>query len=75
MGGNALVPQRRFATLVGFTAVIMWSLLAVLTAASGTVPPFQLTAMAFAIGGGLGAGSPSSPAGNWPSSGSPYPFG
>jgi drug/metabolite transporter (DMT)-like permease len=48
------VPQRRFATLVGFTAVIMWSLLAVLTAASGNVPPFQLTAMAFAIGGVLG---------------------
>jgi drug/metabolite transporter (DMT)-like permease len=48
------VHQRRFATLVGFTAVVMWSLLAVLTAASGKVPPFQLTAMAFAIGGGLG---------------------
>jgi drug/metabolite transporter (DMT)-like permease len=49
-----VVQQRRFATLVGFTAVIMWSLLAVLTAGSGRVPPFQLTAMAFAIGGGLG---------------------
>jgi drug/metabolite transporter (DMT)-like permease len=49
-----VVQQRRFATLIGFTAVVMWSLLAVLTAASGNVPPFQLTAMAFAIGGGLG---------------------
>jgi drug/metabolite transporter (DMT)-like permease len=48
------VPQRRFATFVGFTAVIMWSLLAVLTAGTGKVPPFQLTAMAFAIGGVLG---------------------
>jgi drug/metabolite transporter (DMT)-like permease len=48
------VPQRRFATFVGFTAVIMWSLLAVLTAGIGKVPPFQLTAMAFAIGGVLG---------------------
>jgi drug/metabolite transporter (DMT)-like permease len=33
----------------------MWSLLAVLTAASGTVPPFQLAAMTFLIGGALGA--------------------
>lgn len=46
--------QRRFATLIGFAAVIMWSLLAALTQASGKVPPFQLTAMAFAIGGVLG---------------------
>ena len=43
------------ATLIGFTAILMWSLLAVLTAASGTVPPFQLAAMTFLIGGGLGA--------------------
>ena len=33
----------------------MWSLLSLLTVASGTVPPFQLAAMTFAIGGGLGA--------------------
>ena len=32
----------------------MWSLLAVLTAASGGTPPFQLTAMTFAIGGAVG---------------------
>ncbi|WP_176086316.1 EamA family transporter [Martelella sp. HB161492] len=38
------------ATLVGFTAIIMWSVLALFTAASGTTPPFQLSAMAFAIG-------------------------
>ena len=43
------------ATLVGFTAVLMWSLLAVLTAASGRVPPFQLAAMTFAVGGAIGA--------------------
>jgi drug/metabolite transporter (DMT)-like permease len=43
------------ATLVGFTAILMWSLLALLTAASGQVPAFQLAAMTFAIGGGLGA--------------------
>ena len=33
----------------------MWSLLALLTVASGTVPPFQLAAMTFAIGGAIGA--------------------
>jgi drug/metabolite transporter (DMT)-like permease len=44
-------------TLIGFTAILMWSLLAVLTAASGRVPPFQLAAMTFAIGGLLGAAS------------------
>lgn len=38
------------ATLIGFTAVAMWALLAMLTAASGAVPPFQLSAMTFAIG-------------------------
>ncbi len=43
------------ATLIGFGAVVLWSLLALLTAATGTVPPFQLAGMAFAIGGGIGA--------------------
>ncbi|MBI1621447.1 aromatic amino acid exporter YddG [Aquamicrobium zhengzhouense] len=38
------------ATLIGFSAVIMWSLLALLTAESGNVPPFQLSAITFAIG-------------------------
>ena len=38
------------ATLVGFSAIIMWSMLALLTAASGSVPPFLLTALTFAIG-------------------------
>ena len=43
------------ATLIGFSAVLMWSLLAVLTVASGAVPPFQLAAMTFAVGGAIGA--------------------
>ena len=43
------------ATLIGFTAILMWSLLSLLTVASGTVPPFQLAAMTFAVGGTLGA--------------------
>lgn len=38
------------ATLIGFSAVAMWALLALFTAASGRVPPFQLSAMSFAIG-------------------------
>lgn len=44
-------------TLIGFTAILMWSLLALFTVASGSVPPFQLAAMTFAIGGLLGAAS------------------
>ena len=47
----------RLATGIGFVAVLLWSLLALFTAASGTVPPLQLTAMSFAIGGGIGAAS------------------
>ncbi len=42
------------ATLVGFSAIIMWSMLALLTAASGSVPPFLLTAITFAIGALVG---------------------
>ena len=38
------------ATAVGFTAILMWSFLALLTAASGRMPPFQLSAICFAIG-------------------------
>lgn len=38
------------ATLIGFSAVAMWALLALLTDASGKVPPFQLSAITFAIG-------------------------
>lgn len=47
----------RAATLTGFGAVALWALLAVLTAATGPVPPFQLLAVTFAIGGGLGIAS------------------
>ncbi|MEZ5871274.1 MAG: DMT family transporter [Nitratireductor sp.] len=44
-------------TLAGFSAIAMWALLALLTAASGGVPPFQLLAMTFAIGALCGMGS------------------
>lgn len=42
------------ATMIGFTAVAMWSLLALLTDASGEVPPFLLSAITFAIGTAVG---------------------
>ena len=42
------------ATLIGFSAVVMWALLALFTDASGRVPPFQLSAMTFAIGAAVG---------------------
>ena len=42
------------ATLIGFSAVAMWALLALLTDASGDVPPFLLSAICFAIGTGVG---------------------
>jgi drug/metabolite transporter (DMT)-like permease len=38
------------ATLTGFSAILMWSFLALFTAASGKMPPFQLSAICFAIG-------------------------
>ncbi|MGC2777557.1 MAG: EamA family transporter [Bradyrhizobium sp.] len=44
----------RTATLIGLTAILMWSLLSVMTVATGTIPAFQLAAMTFAIGGAVG---------------------
>lgn len=44
----------RTATLIGLTAILMWSLLAVLTVATGNIPAFQLAAMTFAIGALVG---------------------
>ena len=51
----SVVPRRR-ATLIGGTAVLMWSTMALLTTLAGPVPPFQLTAMAFTVAFGLGLG-------------------
>src|SRR3954469_10017231 len=42
------------ATLIGLTAILMWSLLALLTVATGTIPAFQLAAMTFAVGAAVG---------------------
>jgi drug/metabolite transporter (DMT)-like permease len=47
--------SQRSATLVGFTAVLMWAFLALFSTAAKTIPPFQLAAMSFFIGGALGA--------------------
>ncbi len=55
MPSAASRPSRGGATLIGLVAVLLWSLLALFTAMSGAVPPFQLAAMTFAIGGVLGA--------------------
>jgi drug/metabolite transporter (DMT)-like permease len=45
------------ATLTGLAAVFMWSFLSLLTVASGTMPPFQLAAITFSIGGLIGIAS------------------
>src|ERR1700752_70889 len=45
----------RTSTLIGLTAILMWSLLAVLTVATGKIPAFQLAAMTFAIGALVGS--------------------
>lgn len=45
---------RQAATLTGFSAVLLWSLLALFTVETAPVPPFQLNAMTFAIGGAVG---------------------
>ncbi|MDB5666638.1 EamA family transporter [Cypionkella sp.] len=42
------------ATLIGFTAILMWSLLALFTIGSAPVPPLQLNALCFGIGGAIG---------------------
>ncbi len=42
------------ATLIGLGAIALWGLLALLTTASGPIPPFQMAAMTFAVGGTLG---------------------
>ena len=42
------------ATLIGFSAVLMWALLALFTIGSAPVPPLQLNAICFGIGGVIG---------------------
>lgn len=55
MNVNAAHATRR-ATLVGGTAILMWSTLALLTALAGAVPPFLLVALSFGLGGVISLG-------------------
>ncbi|MEM6277497.1 MAG: EamA family transporter [Pseudomonadota bacterium] len=43
------------ATVLGGVAVLLWSMLAVLTVGAAPIPPLQLNAMCFAVGGIAGA--------------------
>ncbi len=45
---------RTRATLIGFSAILLWSLLALFTVGSAPVPPFLLNTLCFGIGGALG---------------------
>ncbi|MFG1429853.1 EamA family transporter [Xanthobacter sp. V2C-8] len=45
------------ATRIGLLAIALWATLALLTAATGRMPAFQLTALTFAIGGVVGLGA------------------
>jgi drug/metabolite transporter (DMT)-like permease len=47
----------RTATTIGLIAILLWSMLALFTAATGTIPPFQLNAMTFLVGGLVGVAS------------------
>jgi len=47
------MPRSR-ATLIGFAAVILWSMLAVLTVGTAPVPPLLLNVICFGIGGAVG---------------------
>ncbi len=42
------------ATLIGFSAILLWSVLALLTKATEPVPPFLLNTLTFAVGGSIG---------------------
>lgn len=48
--------EKTKATWIGFTAVLMWGALAALTIGTAPVPPLQLNAICFALGGGIGLG-------------------
>jgi drug/metabolite transporter (DMT)-like permease len=47
------MPSSKPATLLGAGAILLWATLASLTAATGVIPPFETTAIVFAIGGSL----------------------
>lgn len=45
--------KRSRATLIGLTAIVMWSMLGVFTGGSGAVPPFLLNALCFGLSGSI----------------------
>jgi drug/metabolite transporter (DMT)-like permease len=47
------MPSSKSATLLGAGAILLWATLASLTALRGAIPPFQTTAIVFAIGGAV----------------------
>jgi len=53
-GGYGKAMSRPRATAIGFVAVLLWALLALFTVGSVPVPPLQLNALCFAMGGALG---------------------
>ena len=46
--------SRAQATAIGAGAIALWATLALLTAASGAAPPFEMAGMTFLIGGMVG---------------------
>lgn len=48
-----LMTNRTRATMVGLTAILMWSMLGVFTGGSGAVPPFLLNAFCFGLSGSV----------------------
>jgi drug/metabolite transporter (DMT)-like permease len=58
MSSTAVPTSARLrATLIGFLAVLLWSTLALATSFAAGLPPFQLTAMTFALAFALAAAS------------------
>jgi drug/metabolite transporter (DMT)-like permease len=49
--------NKSISTLIGFGAILTWAFLALLSTAAGPIPPFQLAAMAFFMGGMVGVAS------------------
>ncbi len=45
---------RTISTLIGFIAILTWAVLALLSTIAGPIPPFQLAAMTFFLGGMVG---------------------
>src|SRR5690242_6765533 len=49
-----IATDRRRAMAAGLAAIALWSALAALSVSAGPVPPFQMVAMTFAVGGAIG---------------------